>query len=186
MNNPELYVQINCDKDTYNHSRQVKLITEHIADSLDCDIKTTELLKNAAVLHDVGKCYIPKQVLDLKRKLKPTEQIVVDMHAYYGYTRLMNINEDRTVCELVLLHHGFNKTIAKKLIPKDISDIAKQNYDIIMAADIYAAVTTKRKYHEPVMHEKAINIVKGYPEIRKDVIDALEAYTISFNESQAL
>ena len=79
----------------------------------------------AAQIHDIGKYYIPDNILDAPRPLTRLEREVIDMHAYYGYEACKELNygtED--VKELVLLHHGMNKY--RKLKDDQIGSFAKK------------------------------------------------------------
>ena len=46
----------------------------------------------AAQIHDIGKYYIPDNILDAPRPLTRLEREVIDMHAYYGYEACKELN----------------------------------------------------------------------------------------------
>lgn len=89
MKNKEINKQMigimNClDSMTYNHSVRVMLISAEIEKHLG--MKNHKLMY-AAMFHDVGKMYIPFNILDKNIRLTKLERQIMDLHPYIGYTQ---------------------------------------------------------------------------------------------------
>lgn len=144
-------------KDLVEHCDDVALIALFIAKQMGLSKYYTVLLKEAALVHDLGKYYISERILNAKRPLLLTERKVVDQHAYWGYLKLKEVGYTENICQLVLTHHGLNN------IPKDI-DLWGCTYllsEILIAADIYSAMTSNRVYRDAVSHEVAMEAVRA-------------------------
>ena len=134
------------------------------------------MLTVAARYHDIGKYYIPEKILNAPRPLTGLERKVIDMHAYYGYEACMEYGFEKDICELILLHHGTHKY--RTLTDEQISDFAKEYFQILMAADIYDALISDRVYRRAMDHDRALDIVAENPEIKRWVFLALEKISL--------
>ena len=150
----------------------VELLTKQL-NILGIDQKT---ILAAAQIHDIGKFYIPDNILDAPRPLTRLEREVIDMHAYYGYEACMEYGFEKDICELILLHHGTHKY--RTLTDEQISDFAKEYFQILMAADIYDALISDRVYRRAIDHDRALDIVAENPEIKRWVFLALEKISL--------
>ena len=110
------------------------------------DIKT---LGTGALLHDIGKTMIPKQILLKPGKLTEEEMNIMKRHPEYG--KLM-LNETDAVTDIVLYHHenedgsGYPAKISK------IPLLAK----IVHIADVYDALIRDRPYKKAYKPSEAI------------------------------
>ena len=161
-------------------TKQHCITTSHITDYLVSELKMKDSLKKefvqASLLHDVGKNYIPDELLNKKDKLSPLEKSQIDMHSIHGYIELKNKNYSNIVCGLVLLHHGFNKPATKNFIAheiKRIDPLVIKHFNIIMTADIYSALRVDRSYRKKMSHDEAILILKKEPEISNRLIEII-------------
>ena len=68
----------------------------------------------------------------------------------------------------------------KKIFVTDeqISDFAKEYFQILMAADIYDALISDRVYRRAMDHDRALDIVAENPEIKRWVFLALEKISL--------
>lgn len=117
---------------------------KYVRKTLDYLGETDEELCMAALIHDIGKMYIPYALLQKPGKLSPAERTVIDMHSYYGYLYLKDRGFSLQVCEYVLYHHGV-KNEWKNMVPQE-SKKASQNIGILRAGDIFDALTSNRPY----------------------------------------
>jgi HD-GYP domain-containing protein (c-di-GMP phosphodiesterase class II) len=114
----------------------------------------------AGLLHDIGKIGIPETVLGKQGKLTDEEYDLVKTHPSIGAGILSEISQMTDIVPAVLYHHerydgkGYPKGISGDLIP-----VAGK---IVMIADSFDAMTSKRTYREALSVEDAINeIQKG-------------------------
>lgn len=159
-------------KETKIHCDRVELYTKAMAEELRLPSYDTKMLTIAARYHDIGKYYIPEKILNAPRALTGLERKVIDMHAYYGYEACMEYEFGKDICELILLHHGMYKY--RTLTDEQIGDFAKEYFQILMAADIYDALTSDRVYRSAMNCDQALDIIAENPEIERWVFLALE------------
>jgi HD-GYP domain-containing protein (c-di-GMP phosphodiesterase class II) len=102
------------------------------------------------LLHDIGKCNIPDEILNKPGPLTPEEFKVIKTHATLGYVLIKDIpNINENVMLGVLQHHermdgsGYPHGIKSK----DINMVAS----IVAVADVYCAMTADRVY-KPAFH----------------------------------
>ena len=146
------------DSITYNHSVRVMLICREYWD-YEND-KDLSLLVRAALIHDIGKVYVPEVILDKVGKLSDIERLLVDLHPFMGYSILKDFGVNDVICSLVLLHHGFNPPTLKEINPtrnKDIDDMSIMLHTV----DVFEALTSDRPYHRGVSSKVAVNMMNS-------------------------
>lgn len=130
--------------------------------------RRTDLLRTAAMLHDVGKVGIPDAVLKKPGKLDPAERAVMETHTLIGASTLLGISSelDRAICDVTLYHHarwdgaGYpsRADIAQSLAhlgreAEDVPDIRGEAIPlfarIVAIADVFDALLSPRVYKEP-------------------------------------
>lgn len=121
------------------------------------------ILETAAKYHDIGKYYIPDEVLNAKHPLTETERTVIDFHSQFGYLQMKELGHSEEVCQLVLLHHGMKKY--RTVEDEFLCFSARSLYPILMISDIYAALTVDRVYRKAMTKEEAFEIIEKIPEI---------------------
>lgn len=132
------------DDSTFAHSVNVAMIARLIGTWSNFDEETLDLLTLAGLLHDVGKCQIPDEILMKPEKLSKQEYEFVKMHAQFGYDVIKNQDLDRRIKQAVLLHHercdGSGYPFGH-----DINKL--EDFEcIISIADVYDAMTADRCY----------------------------------------
>ncbi len=95
-------------------------------------------------LHDIGKVFIPPEVLQKPGKLTDEEYQIMKSHTTIGYDICMKDEKLRPYAAGTIYHHealngsGYPKGLVKKDIPYE--------GQIIRVADEYDAITSKRQY----------------------------------------
>ncbi len=132
------------DDSTFAHSVNVAMISRLIGTWSNMDEETLDLLTLAGLLHDVGKCQIPDEILMKPHKLTKQEYEFVKMHAQFGYDILKNQDLDLRVKQAALQHHercdGSGYPFGHKM------DKLGDFECIISIADVYDAMTADRCY----------------------------------------
>lgn len=132
------------DDSTYAHSVNVAMITRLIGGW--CGFKGDELdkLTLAGLLHDIGKCQIPDEILLTPRKLTKQEYEFVKMHAQFGYDIIKNQDLDLRIKQAVLSHH---ERCDGGGYPHGLTIDKLGDFECIIAiADVYDAMTADRCY----------------------------------------
>lgn len=168
-------------KELKQHHMRVSKICEGIARALKMTYSDLIKLLLAAQLHDIGKLWIPQQILNKPEKLNEKEVEIVKKHVFYGYEYVKNKKMDSSTAEAVLYHHErFDGKGYIGLAGEEIPLFSR----IIAVADAFDVMTNNRPYKE------AISIKEALEEIKKnsgtqfdleiaDIFIELEVYKIN-------
>lgn len=135
------------------HSHRVAELCEKIAKALEMPDHDMKVIKNAGLLHDIGKIAIPDSLLNKPGKLTPEEFEDVARHPEIGYRILCSVSEMADIAKFVLFHHerwdgkGYPSGLKGDGIPLQARMIA--------IADTFDAMTSLRTYRMPVSEEEA-------------------------------
>lgn len=146
------------DDYTFDHSVRVSMISGLIAKwcGLD-DVKIKEAAL-AGLLHDIGKCNIPDQILNKPTTLTAEEFKVMKTHAILGYILIKDIpNISYDVLQGVMQHHERvdGSGYPNGLKGNEINYLAK----IVAVADVYCAMTQDRVYKKAMHPFEAISYI---------------------------
>lgn len=132
------------DPYTASHQRRVTQLACAIAQRIGLEDEIVYGLRLAAIVHDIGKIYIPAEILSKPSALTDAEYDVVKSHPQIGYDILKAIDFSFPVAEIVLQHHErLNGTgYVNHLMAKDIYFEAK----ILGVADVAEAMLSHRPY----------------------------------------
>jgi putative nucleotidyltransferase with HDIG domain len=135
------------------HSHRVSEICEKLANTLQMPDHEMKVIRNAGLLHDIGKIAISENLLNKPGKLTPEEFEEITRHPEIGYRILCSANEMTDMAEYVLSHH---ERWDGKGYPRGLSgeDIPLQSR-MIAIADTFDAMTSVRSYRLPVSEEEA-------------------------------
>jgi HD-GYP domain-containing protein (c-di-GMP phosphodiesterase class II) len=143
------------DEYTARHSRSVVDLVDAVADELGVDREGRQELEFAAMLHDVGKISIPKELLRKSSRLTAMEVEVIKSHTIEGQFILDRIGGVLArVGEIVRSCHerwdgrGYPDGLVGEEIP-----LASR---IVFACDAYNAMTTDRPYRKALDRDSAL------------------------------
>jgi putative nucleotidyltransferase with HDIG domain len=114
----------------------------------------------AALLHDVGKAFVPVTILDKPGKLTEEEMRVMRMHPRLGYDALAAEGGfPPEMLDVVLHHHELldGTGYPNGLRGDQISDIVR----LTTIVDIHSALVEKRTYRLPYTHANAFALMEG-------------------------
>jgi len=146
------------DEYTYHHSMSVALLSVATGQSMGLDSEQLKKLGRAAMLHDVGKQFIPTEIINKSGRLTEEEFKIIQDHPYKGMFNLKkNSFGDMEIWGGVLFHHEKvdGSGYPSKLIGEKIPLFAK----IISVADVYDAVTSYRPYRSPMPPANAHELI---------------------------
>ena len=138
------------------------LLTDDIKEKVD---KTS--LKEASMLHDLGKVLIPSKILNKPAKLNIKERKIMNIHSTLGYELLKTQGVNENVLNLIKYHHQNLKHSGYPTLPAEntASDLGVQ---IISIADKYSALREARVYRRRLSRTEALLIL--YREVREGKI----------------
>jgi putative nucleotidyltransferase with HDIG domain len=145
--------------DSYRHCLFVTGFAVAFAQHLGMREDDQRRLVRAALLHDVGKAFIPVAILDKPGKLTDEEMGVIRKHPRLGYDALAAEGGfPPEMLDVVLHHHEFldGTGYPNGLRGDQISDIVR----LTTIVDIHAALVEKRAYRLPFTHAKAFAIME--------------------------
>jgi putative nucleotidyltransferase with HDIG domain len=144
------------DAYTASHSRSVVELAHAVADELGLERGEREELEFGALLHDVGKIAIPKEILNKPSRLSEEEFELVKTHAAEGHRMLERVGGLLArVGRIVRSCHerwdgrGYPDGLAGEEIP-----LAAR---IVFCCDAYNAMTTDRPYRAAMAREQALD-----------------------------
>lgn len=132
------------DKATYLHSVRVAKYAVLLASVTDYeDLKEVAI---AGLLHDVGKVYLSKDLINKTDKLTPIEYEAIKNHVRWSTMIAHDAKVDKSVALGVFEHHERLNGQGYPLgtIGNQLSQIGK----IIAVADVFDALTSNRPYRE--------------------------------------
>jgi len=152
----------NYDEYTFNHSVNVSLYSLAMGKRLGLSKKTLTELGITALLHDIGKSKIPREVLNKPASLNEEEWGMMKRHPLMGVEIVLNLKQLGEINPRMVVgifdHHlkndlsGYPKLFRKK----EVSLFGR----IIQIADAYDAMTTPRIYKKtPYTPEQALAIM---------------------------
>lgn len=142
---------------TRKHCENVAAITCRLCEYLHCSKGFTEYCTICAYMHDIGKIFIPSQILQKPSKLTDEEYDTIKTHTTIGYEMCMKDPKLRPYAAGPLYHHealdgsGYPHGITKKDIPYE--------GQIIRVADEYDAIVSKRQYKTHIGISDTLKII---------------------------
>jgi putative nucleotidyltransferase with HDIG domain len=155
-------------KDTYteNHCYRVSVYATRIAAQMNLSTDRVEDVRAAALLHDIGKLDISRDLLYKAAKLTREEYEAVQEHVSRGIDMLEPVGGAlRRVIPIILAHHdkfdgsGYNPTSGDN-IPLESR--------IIAVADVYDALTSDRPYRKAMSPFEARDVITNGAETEFD------------------
>ena len=129
---------------TRKHCENVATLTCRLCEKLHCNKGFIEYCTICAYLHDIGKVFIPSEILQKPGKLTDEEYETMKTHTTLGYKMCMEDLKLRPYSAGPLYHHealngsGYPQGLTKKDIPYE--------GQIIRVADEFDAIVSKRQY----------------------------------------
>jgi len=146
------------DPYTAGHQRRVANLVRAIAKEMNIPESQIEGIYLAGIIHDVGKMYIPADILNRPGKLNKLEFDIVKTHAQAGYDILKDVEFPWNISDAVLNHHERmdGSGYPRGLSGKDLSLEAK----ILAVADVVEAMASHRPYRPALGIDKALEEIQ--------------------------
>ena len=149
-------------KDAYTngHSTRVAKYSMMIAKRMGYVDEELEKLYYAALLHDIGKIGVPREIINKTSKLTDEEYEIIKTHPGIGANILNEVSEIPDIAIGARWHHERydGKGYPDRLMGIEIPELAR----IIGVADAYDAMTSKRSYRDVLPQEVVSSeLIKG-------------------------
>jgi len=166
---------ISNDKYTENHSYRVSVYATKIAAQMGMDSQRIEDIRAAALLHDIGKLDVSRQILYKAARLNENEVAEMQEHVSKGAAILEPVGGSlRRVLPIILAHH--DKFDGSGYTPSQGENIPIEAR-VIAVADVYDSLMSDRPYRKAMApYEARETIVQGSgTEFDPKVVDAFQS-----------
>ncbi len=166
------------DHYTGEHVEKTVHYAAEISRQMDLPVEERERVRQAAILHDLGKIGISERILLKKKGLTPKEYDEIKKHPQIGADILRPIHFFHAIIPFILHHHerwdgkGYPYGLKGEEIPLGAR--------IIALADTYEALTADRRYRKACSQKEAIVTIKKVsgtqfdPEIVKAFLEIIK------------
>ncbi len=147
------------DPTTRGHVQRVARLAVAVGRRMGLTGQRLEMLRYAAILHDVGKIGVPEEILNKAGELDPSERLQMEHHVDAGVDILENVDILGPAIPIIRYHQERWDGRQDARFPgyfglkgEDIPLEAR----IIAAVDAYDAMTNHRPYRSALSHEEAV------------------------------
>jgi len=146
------------DEYTFTHVVNVCILTLVQAERLGFSGRQLYDIGMASLLHDVGKTFIPDEILSKPGALTSDERAIIEMHPVKGGRYLMEVGGIPKLAVLAALEHHlrFDGTGYPRVNPGWRPNIVAQ---MITIADVFDALRSRRSYSAPKPMEEIVRIL---------------------------
>lgn len=150
------YIVEGFEEGTGKHLTRVRTVVEKIAEKIIDNPKFREEIAYYSVLHDIGKIFIPREILNKPGSLSPEEWEEMKKHTIYA-EKVLNHPRFKTALNIAMYHHeNYDGTgYPYGLVGEEIPIEAR----IVKIADVYDALTSERPYKKAFSKEEALRIM---------------------------
>lgn len=144
---------------TFTHVANVGILTMSQAESMGFSGEHLHQIGVASLLHDVGKMFIPEEIMNKASALTQEERKIMETHTVTGARYLTNLKGIPKLAVLAALEHHirFDGTGYPRIRGGWSPNIASQ---IIAISDVFDAMRSKRSYQEAHSIEKVTDVLR--------------------------
>lgn len=146
------------DNYTYQHCVNVAVLSLILGIQLELNKFELNDLCIGALVHDIGKILVPKELILKPGKLTNEEFTIIKQHTTKGYEYLRNVLEISAPSRVIALEHHehFNGNgYPDRRTGSKISKLAR----IVSIADVYDALTSDRPYRRAMSPNDAVEYI---------------------------
>ncbi len=142
---------------TYNHSLDVSIYSLGLGQAVGFRGADLKELGLGGLFHDIGKRYIPLDIICKNGPLTDDEWTEMQKHPQYGLIILTEHESTENIKACAFEHHESMKGngYPQGLSATQIHPMAR----VVAVADTYDALTTKRSYNDPMKPTDAIELM---------------------------
>ena len=170
------------DHYTFRHSVNVSYLATQLARAIGLDDEHVEMIRQAGLLHDIGKISIPENILAKETPLTEEEFEIMKGHVENAIAMIRHLPSLDYVVPIAIAHHerydgeGYPRGLSGENIPIGGRCLA--------IADAFDAIVSRRPYKEPISIPEALeeierNLGKQFdPEIGRTFIELVKSDAI--------
>jgi PAS domain S-box-containing protein len=167
------------DPFTAGHQRRVADLSCIIAERMNYDKDCIRGIRLAALVHDIGKIYVPTEILSKPGKLTDVEFDIIKTHSQAGYDIIKSIEFPWPIATIVLQHH---ERLDGSGYPHGLrEDEILREAKIMGIADVVESISSHRPYRAALGIDAALDEISSKKGILYDP-EAAEACIKLFDE----
>ncbi|MBI1423503.1 MAG: PAS domain S-box protein [Gammaproteobacteria bacterium] len=148
------------DPYTAGHQQRVSDLSVAIGAELGLDTEHLLGLRLGAMIHDIGKIYVPAEILNRPGRLTQPEFEIIKTHPQVGYDIVKDIKFTWPVAQMILQHH---ERLDGSGYPQGLKgDTILFEAKIIAVADAVEAISAHRPYRPALGVDKALEEILKY------------------------
>ena len=147
------------DPYTAGHQRGVSMLAAAIAEEMGLNENTVTGIRLGGIIHDIGKIYVPSELLVKPSTLSPLEFEMIKTHPKVGYDILSGIDSPWPIAEIAYQHH---ERINGSGYPQGLKggEIILEAR-VIAVADLMEAMMSHRPYRASLGSEAAFEELRS-------------------------
>ncbi len=154
------------DPYTAGHQKRVAHLAVAIAGDLGLGEERIEGIRLGSMIHDIGKIYVPSEILSRPGRLSPAEFEIIKSHSQVGYDIVKGVDFPWPVADMILQHH---ERLDGSGYPRGLRDDAIiLEARILAVADVVEAMASHRPYRPGLGVEAALEEVEKGAGVRYD------------------
>lgn len=173
------------DHYTFSHSENVSYLATVLAQAIGLEAEHVEMIRQAGLLHDIGKISIPEAILTKTSRLTDDEYTTMKTHVESSIAMIRHLPSLDYVIPIAISHHerydgkGYPRGLAGEDIPVGGRCLG--------VADAFDAIVSRRPYKNPVSIPEALdeierNLGKQFdPVIGRTFIDLVKNHKINLD-----
>lgn len=178
----DLTEKLSTDVEVQQHSERVCQYSLILAKEYGLNLQERVDICTGALLHDIGKIYINKNILNKKEKLNKDDRCLIELHSQTGYLNIKQYGLNKAVLDIV--HHHHERLDGSGYPEKFYGDEISLLTQLVSIADVFDALTSNRIYREKLSYKEAFNIMEEDRGLNQVAVHILKSKTIKNNEKE--
>lgn len=178
------------DPYTAGHQRRVTQLASRIAQEMNLREEQIVNIRLAGIVHDIGKIYVPVEILTKPGRLNDYEISMIKSHPRFGFDIIKETDLPRKIGEIILQHH---ERLDGSGYPAGLSgsEIHLESR-ILSVADVVEAMSSHRPYRPALGLEAALEEIdqhKGFlfdPDVVDVCLDLFEEKRFCWTREESM
>ena len=178
------------DPYTAGHQRRVTQLASRIAQEMNLGEEEIVNIRLAGIVHDIGKIYVPVEILTKPGRLNDYEISMIRSHPRFGFDIIKETDLPKKIGEIILQHH---ERMEGSGYPAGLSgsEIHLESR-ILSVADVVEAMSSHRPYRPALGLEAALEEIdqhKGFlfdPDVVDVCLDLFEEKRFSWTRDESM